>query len=199
MIRVLLVSLCITLASAGSSQAAKWLIPVNVNYVHGLLDVKDIMMDNIGEGAELQWYWPVGLSITPYLQLDNNLRIGFGAGPAQFMLTESDEAGNYFSLPVEISLGYTFFSRSSVAPYVKGGMVYRLAAGKNVKGSTPGALLGLGLELNRNGNYLYNLGVSYDFSEIEMAHRGIFFFPHEQVKPGQVNVSFGIVFRPGGR
>lgn len=184
--------LVLVLFSTSTAFAAKWKIPVNIAYSHGFWDIYHIMDENMGP-SQTTWIMPVGTSIQPYAQLDNNMRIGFGFGPFVLMLTDSDVAGRYFSIPVNFNLGYTFSPESATSAYIRGGLAYHLATGKNVESSTPGALVGFGIEFNRKGEYWYCFEVGYDSSEIEMI-RLHYYESIEKIKPASVMVGFGVVF-----
>jgi hypothetical protein len=147
--------------------AADWRFPVGLTYVNGFGDVVDIYEDNLeAEGyiVDTSWEFPVGISFQPYVQLDNGLRFGAGVGPISFIL--SDEA-SFYNVPINVNVGYVFFPSANISPYVRGGLMYHIAGGDYVEGTSPGLFGGIGVEFLRKESVSFGVELSYDTSEIE--------------------------------
>ncbi len=152
---------------------ADWRFPVGLTYFTGLGDVVDNFKENTGITASEDYAIPIGLAFTPYVQLENGVRIGAGIGPSQLILY-SDSAGNdldFYNIPVNMNVGYTFLPSSSTSLYVYGGIAYPIADGDFVMDTNAGFTGALGVEFKRQSAVGFGLEIAYDASEIEFEKR----------------------------
>ncbi|MFQ5901459.1 MAG: hypothetical protein ACE5IH_07885 [Thermodesulfobacteriota bacterium] len=152
---------------SGSAKAADWRFPVGFTYISGIGDIADNYEDNL----EAEGYWvisvdaiPIGISFHPYVQFDNGFRVGTGIGPAMLIYGDAD----FFNIPINLNGGYTFFPSANTSPYVRGGIMYHIASGDYVEGTTPGFFGGIGVEFLRNRRVGFGIEIAYDTSEIEL-------------------------------
>ena len=147
--------------------AADWRFPVGLTYINDFGDVVDIYEDNLeAEGyiVDTSWEFPVGISFQPYVQLDNGFRFGAGIGPTIAFI--GDDA-SFYDIPINVNAGYIFFPSANISPYVRGGLMYHIAGGDYVEGTSLGLFGGIGVEFSRKENVSFGIELSYDTSEIE--------------------------------
>jgi len=147
--------------------AADWRFPVGLTYINSFGDVVDIYEDNLeAEGyiVDTSWEFPVGIFFQPYVQLDNGFRFGAGIGPTIAFI--GDDA-SFYDIPINVNAGYIFFPSANISPYVRGGLMYHIAGGDYVEGTSLGLFGGIGVEFSRKENVSFGIELSYDTSEIE--------------------------------
>jgi len=143
--------------------------PIQITYVSGLSDVYDLYIDNLEEEGYIissDFNIPIAISFHPYFEFDFGLRIGGGIGPLMLVLVGGDADATYFDAPLNIHAGYTIIPRSPVSPFVKTGFVYHLNSGEYLKSSTPGLLLGGGIDFLRTKRVSFGFEIAKDFSEV---------------------------------
>ena len=152
---------------SGLANAEEWRFPVGISYVSGFADVNDIYEGNL-KGEEITGdtgYTPIGLTFQPYLELDNNLRLGAGIGPCVALLGDT----SYTEIPININVGYTLKPVAhNIYPYFRTGFVHHLVSGDYIFGSDPGFFLALGIELFRNKAVGLGIELAYDTSRIRL-------------------------------
>jgi len=163
--KVLLLML-VGLLTCGSARAADWRFPVGLSYVSGFDDVVDLCEDNLEEeGYDVDtWDFPVGVSFHPYVQFDNGFRVGTGIGPLMVILGDVD----HLDIPLNVNAGYTFVPSADVSPYIRAGIMYHVATGDYVEGSTPGFFGAVGMEFLRQSPVGFGFEIALDTSEIEL-------------------------------
>lgn len=147
-------------------EAADWRFPVGLTYINGFGDVVDLYEDNLeAEGyiVDTSLEFPVGISFQPYVQLDNGVRFGAGVGPIAFIGGDA----SFYDIPINVNAGYIFFPSANISPYVRGGLMYHIAGGDYVEGTSPGLFGGIGVEFSRKKSVSFGVELSYDTSEIE--------------------------------
>ncbi len=163
--------LCFVFCMSGSAEAKGWRFPVGLTVVTGYGDVVDLYENNLeaaGYSAEDSWHVPVGVAFQPYYEFDSGFRIGTGFGPMSYLLTSgADDDPYFFTFPINANLGFTLFPDSSAAPYIRAGVMYHLAAGDYVDGSSPGVFGAVGIELMRDRKVSLGIEVGFDASEID--------------------------------
>ncbi|MFH2064224.1 MAG: outer membrane beta-barrel protein [Pseudomonadota bacterium] len=195
-----LVVLCLVICVSGSAEAQGWRFPIGLTGVTGYGDVVDLYEENLeaaGYTTEESWNVPVGISFNPYYEFGSGFRIGTGFGPMSYLMTSGTSDDVYFfDVPVNANIGFTFFPDASIAPYVRAGVMYHLAAGEYVEDVSPGFFAGVGIEFMRNRKVALGLEVAVDFSEIdfEKYSRNSSQMTIESIKPYDVMISIFAAF-----
>jgi hypothetical protein len=167
-ITVSLMAFLILLTVSSSAIAADWRFPFGVTYVGNFNKVVDIYKDNLeaeGYTVSTDFAVPVGLTFQPYVEFDMGIGIGMGFGPLMYIKTDMDE--DFFNVPVNLNLRYSFFPKSDISPYVRGGVSYNIASGDYVDKSKPGPFGAVGVEFLRKKPVGFGFEVGYDGSKIE--------------------------------
>lgn len=180
-------------------QAADWRFPIHINYVQGLSKIMDIYTDNLeaqGYIIEDKFFIPIGASFNPYLQFDFGLRVGGGIGPAYIGLFGDF---TYFSLPLNVNIGYTLFPNGPVAPYIKTGFMYHLATGDYLKESKPGLFAAAGVSFMNNRRVNFGFEVLTDFSELKFDDYSDYYYGYygtgtKTIQPGKFMAGVFIQF-----
>jgi outer membrane protein W len=87
-----------------------------------------------------------------------------------FILTDTyggNDDADFFSVPVNTNLRYSFLPKKNISPYVRAGVSYNIASGDYVESSKVGFLGALGIEFSRKKAVGWGFEVGYDSSEIE--------------------------------
>ncbi|MBA4369789.1 MAG: hypothetical protein C0403_19350, partial [Desulfobacterium sp.] len=122
---------------------------------------------------------------------------GTGLGPMSYLLTAgTDDNPYFFSFPINANLGFTLFPNSSVAPYVRAGVMYHLASGDYVDGASPGVFGAVGIEFMRDRKVSLGIEVGYDASEIDFQkhYRNSSRVTIEEIRPYEVMISLFAAF-----
>ncbi len=151
---------------SGVSAAGGLRFPVGLVYIGGYKNLVDAYEDNLeNEGYDVDVTMiPAGVSFHPYLQFDNGIRAGAGAGPILYIAGDA----NHFELPVNLNMGYTFLPNSNWSPYCRGGLIYHIASGDYVEGGDPGFFGAVGAEIKRFDRIGFGCEIGIDTSEIEL-------------------------------
>lgn len=183
--------LMVILFASSYAKAADWRFPVGITYVSGFGDLVDIYEDNLEAEGYFVYsvdYWPVGISFHPYVQFDNGFGVGAGIGPIMFITGDTD----FFDIPINLDVRYTFIPTANTSPYVRVGARTHSASGDYVEGTTPGFFGGIGLEFLRDRRVSTGIEISYDASEIELER--VRYNDTENVKPCELMVSVFVIF-----
>jgi len=165
---------------------------IGLYYVSGLNDVVDVIEHNLEErGYSVDTFkWPIGLSYQPYYQFDNGLRLGAGIGPAVMTFGDVD----FYDIPLKFNVGYTFFQKNSVSPYIKIGAAYHIADGDFVDGGELGFTSSIGIEFSKSNYLRWGLEVTYDSTELDFEYYGNWRRTTKAVKPAELVIGFFVVF-----
>ena len=153
------------------ANSADWRFPLGMTYISGFGDVVDITEDNL----KAQEYrigdvsgTPIGVSFHPYVHLDSGLRVGAGLGPIAAILSAGDFSFIYSDVPINVNVGYTFFPKGNISPYLRGGLVNHIVSSEFVdQGMAVGGFAGLGVEFLRKRAVGFGMEVGYDATELE--------------------------------
>jgi hypothetical protein len=159
----------VLLFASGSSNAAEWRFPLGLTYVSGFKDVVDNYKNNLRERGYTvteSFNLPVGFSFQPYVQFENGLGIGAGIGPFMFAMFSGAGDYDFYAVPVNVNVRFTFLPKANISPYIRAGGSYHIAGGDFVKESKPGFLGGIGIEFFRTKRVGLGLEASYNSSEI---------------------------------
>jgi len=152
-----------------SSFAGKFRFPVGLTYTSGAQEVMDGLRINqpITDDAVI----PVGISLTPYYELDMGLSFGASLGPSSLIIIQessgfgTNDEFNYI-IPVGAFVRYTFLREKSVSPYVRGGIAYNIAGGDYIGSGDVGGLGAVGVEFWRNKSVGMSVEVGYSTSDV---------------------------------
>ena len=154
---------------------------VGLSYVSGFGDIVDYYKEKLdADGSGV----PIGLSLAPYYEFAHGSRLGIDLGPAAILMVNSDV--KYWDIPLALTYGFTFIPKSSVSPYVRGGIKYHIANGDDVDSSKPGIFGAAGVEFLRKSPVGIGLEVGYDGSEVEI--------DGETFKAGELLISLRAIF-----
>jgi len=163
--------LCVLcLIGFGHAAAGEWRIPVGLTYVSGIGDIVDQYEDNLqadGFLTESADGIPVGISLQPYYSFDSGLGIGVGLGPTMLIYGDVD----FFNLPVNLSLRYTFMPRANTSVYLRAGVSHNMASGDYVEDTQVGFIGAAGVEFMRQKAVGFGMEIGYDSSTIELEDR----------------------------
>ena len=163
------------------ARADEWTVGPGIAYVKNINHVIDIYEADTraqGKTVDVSKALPIGVSFDADYQMDNGVRIGAGIGP-YFRLSGDVK---HFELPINGTLGYLFLPEQQVSPYIRGGVVYHIASGDFYENSTPGVLVGGGIDFARRSKLSGTVELTFDASKIEL---------DILCAPGQVNCTAG--------
>ena len=154
-------AILLALAAFNTAAAGDWRFAAGAAYVSGISDVADHYEENLrraGFDVDVAVRLPLGLGAAATYLWDSDMRIDLGLGPMFFISGDV----NHFELPLTATLGYSFLSGRSIAPYVRAGLVYHYVDGDQYVGTSPGVLAAVGLEFAR-----FAIEIATDRSEVE--------------------------------
>ena len=149
-----------------NADAGQWRTEMGYRFLNNTDELKDIcehISENAGKGGDVH-NASINLNIQPYRQFDNGFQIGAGIGP--FVLIAGDTW--HLLVPMNVTLGWAFFTRSPVSPYVKAGISYHFSDGEYEAGSTPGVYTGIGIRLFNMKALKLGVEIAYDSARIEL-------------------------------
>ncbi|MDJ0807029.1 MAG: OmpW family outer membrane protein [Gammaproteobacteria bacterium] len=127
---------------------------IGLAYSNGMNDVSDwheenLYVDRIG--------LPLGLSYRYIHDFDSDLRLDVGVS---WFGTGNDSDLDYSDLPLQFTVGYSFFKDNVFKPYVRGGLSYHIMDGDYVEDEAGLGFLGaLGVEIGRRGNFFAEISI----------------------------------------
>jgi hypothetical protein len=157
----------ILLISSSYASATDWRFPFGLTYAGNFTKVVDLYKDNLeaeGYDVDTKFVLPVGLTFQPYVEFDFGLGIGAGFGPIMFITTNQDK--DFFNVPINMNLRYSFIPKGDISPYVRGGISYNIASGDYRDKSKPGPFGAVGVEFSRKKPVGFGFEVGYDASTI---------------------------------
>lgn len=178
--------------------AQKWYFPLGLTYQDGNSELVNYMEEMYETDISLSS--PIGVNFQPYYNFRFGLRIGFGLGPVTLILG-NDFDNSYIDLPVNFNIGYTILPKFNYSPYVRTGIIYRLAAGLDIEKRAPGFLVAVGMELFRKKPVGLGIEIGYDFSEVEFKYDYYDYYDWyyvegvtERIRPGQFLLGVYAIF-----
>ncbi len=164
----------------------EWKFPLHLTYVSGLEDVTDAIEKNFffSDSTTI----PVGISIDPYYEFDNNFGIGTSIGPLVYGAGDV----SFFILPLGLDFRYAFEMNENWAPYVRAGGKILIEDGDFLVDSSPGFTGGVGVEFNRERAVSFGVEAMYDGSEVDIKQPGV--NQKVSVKPFEFMISIFISF-----
>jgi hypothetical protein len=134
---------------------------VGFSYVSGIRDVWDWHEDNINLD-DFEHGAPIGLSYRYAAISKPGFRFDVGLGP--FVLIMGDV--EYTDIPLQMSLGYSFFNSSNVRPYARFGASFHLNSGDYLEDENVAGVIGaIGIDFGRPGSTNFFVEAAYDSAE----------------------------------
>ncbi|RJP86120.1 MAG: hypothetical protein C4518_14865 [Desulfobacteraceae bacterium] len=162
--------LCFLLMFCAPAMAAAdgspWRTELGYRFLNNADELKDTckhIAENSGENGDV-YNFSISLNIQPYRQFDNGFQIGAGIGP---LIIVAGDAWHLL-LPVNATLGQSFFVQSPVSPYIKTGISYHLSDGKNHSESTPGLYAGMGIRFFNKKPVKMGMEIAYDSARTKL-------------------------------
>jgi len=167
MLRSTLIFIIIISATPGNVNANsdKWNFALGYSFLTNVDELKDTykyLSVTQGDGDHV-YNLSVGITFNPYRQFANGIRIGPGVGPLILILGDA----HHVEVPVNMTIGYSFFSDADFSPYFKTGISYHIASGDYLADSTPGFFGGLGLEILNQDKQHLGIEAAYDAAIIK--------------------------------
>jgi hypothetical protein len=181
----LLISIFILLAmpAAASAEANAWRFALGYSYLSNVKELKDSYKHLAKDAGDDNSIYNTSMSICfqPYYQFQNGFRAGAGVGPLILLL-----GGAYHvQMPLNMTVGYSFFMDYKISPYVRTGISYHIASGDYYSSSKPGFFGGMGIEILNTDPIHMGFEMAYDASEIKL-DRASDQAEREKIKTGEV-------------
>jgi len=160
-----------------------WRYALGYSYLIKVEEIKDSYKHLLKEtGSDNNIYnTSISVSFQPYYQFQNGFRGGVGIGPLILLTGDA----YHVQVPVNLTLGYSFFMDSKISPYVRTGISYHIASGDFYANSSPGLFGGIGVEILNTRPVHLGFEAAYDASEIKL-DRASDTSGHEKIKTGEV-------------
>lgn len=144
----------------------EWNNQFGLSYSSSFSDVEDLYKDNLersGYRVEDVSGLPVGASYSGHYQFNNGFFVGGGLGPIFLILGDVSHS----EIAVNGKIGWTFFSGSTVSPFISAGISKHIVTGDYVEGDSAGPLVEAGIKINQFG-----VKVTHDGSEVVFQSEG---------------------------
>jgi len=153
------------------------------SYLKNVAEVKDAYKHLLKDAGDDHDIYNISISICfqPYYQFQNGYRAGAGIGPLIILAGDA----YHVQVPLNLTLGYSFFSNSQISPYIRAGISYHMASGEYYASSSPGYIGGIGIEFLNTKPLHFGFEIAYDASEIKL-DRAKGQAKHEKIKTGEV-------------
>ena len=130
----------------------------------------------------------INLRFQPYYQFQSGFRADICAGPLIIFLGDA----HHVQIPVNVTLGYSFFPDSKYCPYFRTGISYHMASGDFYSDSSPGLYSGIGVEIFITKLVYLGFECAYDAAEITLDRA--LKQNHEKIKTGEMTFLLYVVF-----
>jgi len=172
-------------APAAAADNDGWRYALGYAYLSNVEEIKD-SYKHLSKDAEADhdiFNTSVSLCFQPYYQFQNGCRAGAGIGP--LVLLAGDAV--HIQVPVNVTLGYSFFKDSKISPYLRTGISFHMASGDYYANSSPGFFGSIGVEFFNTNPAHIGFETAYDASEIKL-DRASGQAKHEKIKSGEVTL-----------
>jgi len=168
-----------------TAETDSWRYALGFSYLSNVNEIKDSYKHLSKEAGNDKNIYNTTISFCfqPYYQLKNGFRAGAGIGPLILLIGDA----HHVQVPVNMTLGYSFFMDSKISPYVRIGTSYHFASGDFYADSSPGFFGSIGIVFFNTKPVHLGLETSYDASEIKL-DRAAGQSYHEKIKTGEVMV-----------
>lgn len=186
--QILLPTLFVLILSVSANAAPAsdyWRFALGYSYLSQVDEIKDSykhLARDAGEGKDV-YNTSLSLRFQPYYQFSSGIRTGICIGPLIMMHGDV----HHFQVPLNISLGYSFFKDSPFSAYILCGAAYHIATGDFYSDSTPGFYGGMGCEILNTEPVHLGFEVAYDSSAITL-DRGPAKTSRQSITTGELTV-----------
>lgn len=160
-----------------------WRFALGYSFLNNVDELKDSyknLSKDAGDGNDI-YNTSINISFQPYYQFENRWRAGAGVGPLILFLGDSQ----HIQVPVNLTMGYSFFQKSDYSAYFKAGISYHIASGDFYSDSSPGFYGGIGFVIFKTKRVHLGLEAAYDAAEIAL-DRASDQADHEKIKTGEL-------------
>ncbi len=172
-----------------SAQAAEAQLGLSLTYSPGFSDVADWHEDNLPIIPE-QTSVPVGVAFRGVWHMDSGLRVDAAVGPVGLIIGDIE----YIDIPVQLTLGYTFATKSKVQPYIRAGVSVHSVSGNYVVDSSNGSIGAIGLSFGNTGDRQFFVEFAVDSAEATFNASAVSGPRDETIELSGSQVTLGIVF-----
>jgi hypothetical protein len=175
----------IWLPAHAAAESEVWRYALGYTYLSNVEEIKDSykhLSKDAGNGNDI-YNTSISLCFQPYYQFQNGIRAGSGIGPVILLTGDA----THVQVPVNMTLGYSFFMDSEISSYARVGISYHVASGDYYADSSPGFFGCIGIVFFNTESVHLGLETAYDASEIKLDHASDQ-VRHERIKTGEVMV-----------
>ncbi len=174
-----------SIPAPGSSESGAWRFALGYSFLSNAYELRDAYKHLSKDAGDDNSIYNTSISICfqPYYQFQNGFRAGAGIGPLVLLIGDA----THVQVPVNMTLGYSFFTDSKISPYVRTGISYPIASGDYYADSSPGFFSGMGIEILNTNPIHMGFEMAYDASEIKL-DRASDQSSSEKIKTGEVMV-----------
>jgi hypothetical protein len=181
--------LCLTMALAfaapASADSGNWRFCLGYAFLSQADEVKDTykhLSREKGDGGDI-YNTSINLRFQPYYQFANGWRTGAGVGPLIIFLGDSQ----HFQIPLNATLGYSFFKDSDFSVYCRAGVSYHAATGDYYAHSNPGWYGGLGMEFFNTRSTHIGFEAGWDGAKISL-DSAVGLTNHKKIRTGELTL-----------
>lgn len=153
-------------AASASADSGNWRFALGYAFLSQADEVKDSikrLSRDSGDGGDIDSA-SINLCFQPYYQFASGWRAGAGIGPFMILLGDSQ----HFQIPLNATLGYSFFKDADFSFYCRSGVSYHAATGDYYAHSHPGWYGGLGMEFFNTRSTHIGFEAGWDGAEISL-------------------------------
>jgi len=169
--------------AVASAKGSAWRFALGYSYLSNVKELKDSYKHLAKDAGENNSIYNTSMSICfqPYYQFQSGLRAGAGVGPLILLIGDA----YHVQMPLNMTVGYSFFMDSNISLYLRTGISYHIASGDYYASSKPGFFSGIGIEILNTEPLHIGLEIAYDASEIKL-DRASDQAGHQKIKTGEV-------------
>lgn len=150
--------------SCSASYAGDWKFGAQYAHATGVSDVVDQYKENLrAEGfivvSDIEPS-PVAIGFKSRYETQSGFQVGIDAGPLFLILGDT----SHYEIPIVATVGFSFFQKSTLSPFLRVGASYHIAKGDYVNSSTPGLFASIGTDIGKT----WGIEVAVDQSTVEL-------------------------------
>lgn len=166
------------------ADSGTWRIAVGYSFLSQVGELKDTyrhVADSHGDGNNIH-NLNIGMICHPYKEFTNGIRIGPGIGPLILLFGDA----HHIEVPINMTIGRSFFPNSNYSPYLKAGISYHIAFGDYLAASKPGLYGGIGIEILNKKQLHLGFETAYDGAVVEIENRTN--KSNQKIKTGELTI-----------
>jgi len=174
-----------TFAVSATAESGNWRLALGYAFLSQADEIKDSikrLSRDSGDGGDIT-NTSLNFSFQPYYQFSNGCRAGAGIGP--FIMLWGD--ARHFQVPVNATLGYSFFKDRDFSVYCRAGVSYHVATGDYYAESDPGFYGGMGMEFFNTRSPHIGFETAWDAAEISL-DPGARQTHHKKIRTGELTL-----------